>query len=293
MKTLLGLVTAALTAGAALAADPAALLMRSGRMSAAAMLSAPPLDPSHPAWSKAAPTLLLAYPQQMIAPGLENGAPIPVEMRALASRTHLAVKLTWPDQTRDQYRTDATDTFPDAVAVQFTRLEQSLPYIGMGEKDRPVSMWFWHHGRKPEFLVARGFGTLGPGRGRAPQARSVWHEGRWSVVLLGSLPVERNPLPLAIAIWDGRAQARDGRKHLSAWPRLDRPAGRGRRHRRPRARQEPGRGAWLCRLPPAAGRRGCGSWPRPFLCRRRALARLLAAIDRQSFRLYRSARALS
>ncbi|KAB2884459.1 MAG: c-type cytochrome [Pseudorhodoplanes sp.] len=217
MKTLLGLVTAALTAGAALAADPAALLMRSGRMSAAALLAAPPLDPSHPAWSKAAPTLLLAYPQQMIAPGLENGAPIPVEMRALASRTHLAVKLTWPDQTRDQYRTDATDTFPDAVAVQFTRLEQSLPYIGMGEKDRPVSMWFWRHGRKPEFLVARGFGTLGPGRGRAPQARSVWHEGRWSVVLLGSLPVERNPLPLAIAIWDGRAQARDGRKHLSAW----------------------------------------------------------------------------
>ena len=32
MKTLLGLVTAALTAGAALAADPAALHMRSGRM---------------------------------------------------------------------------------------------------------------------------------------------------------------------------------------------------------------------------------------------------------------------
>jgi len=186
-------------------------------MSAAAPLSAPPpLDPGHPAWSKAAPALLIAYPQ-LIAPGLENGAPIRVEMRALANRAYLAVKLTWPDQTRDSYRADATDAFADAAAVQFTRLAPSLPYIGMGEKDRPVSIWFWRAGSKPESLVARGFGTLGPGRTAAPQARAVWREGKWSVVLFGPLPARDNPMPLAISIWDGHAQARDGRKHLSAW----------------------------------------------------------------------------
>lgn len=217
MKTLLGLLAAALNAGAASAADPAALLTRSGRMSEAALLSRPmPLDPNHPAWSKATPTLLIAYPQQMVAPGLDT-APIPVEMRALADRTHLALKLTWPDQTHDPYRTDMTDAFPDGAAVQFARLEQSLPYIGMGEANRPVSMWFWREGRKPESLVARGFGTLGPGRGAAPAARSVWRAGNRSVVFFGRLPARRNPLPLAIAIWDGHVQARDGRKHLSAW----------------------------------------------------------------------------
>lgn len=220
MKTLIAAIAVVMSAGAGLAADPAAPLVRSGKMSAATMISGPlPLDPNHAAWAKAAPVTLMAYPQQMIAPGLENGTPIPVEMRVLANRKQLAVKLSWFDRSLNRHRNDETDTFPDGAAIQFTRLSQhgNLPYIGMGETNRPVSIWFWREGSRPELLVARGFGTLGPGQGDAPQVNSIWRDGSWSVVFVGPLPSDQSPLPLAIAIWDGQRQGRDGRKHATTW----------------------------------------------------------------------------
>jgi DMSO reductase family type II enzyme heme b subunit len=220
VKTLIAAIAVVMSAGAGLAADPAAPLVRSGRMSAATMMSDPlPLDPSHAAWAKAAPVTLMAYPQQMIAPGLENGAPTPVEMRVLANRKRLAVKLSWSDRNLSQRHNDSTDTFVDGAAIQFTRLSEhgSLPYIGMGETNRPVSIWFWREGSRPELLVARGFGTLGPRQGDAPQANSIWRDGTWSVVFIGPFPSDQSPLPLAIAIWDGQRQGRDGRKHATTW----------------------------------------------------------------------------
>jgi len=220
MKTLIAAIAVVMSAGAGLAADPAAPLVRSGRMSAATMMSGPlPLDLNHAAWAKAAAVTLMAYPQQMIAPGLENGAPIPVEMRVLANRKQLAVKLSWSDRSLNQRNNDSTDTFVDGAAIQFTHLSEhgSLPYIGMGEKNRPVSIWFWREGSRPEFLLAKGFGTLDTGRGVAPRVNSVWRDGTWSVVFIGPLPSDRGPLPLAIAIWDGQRQGRDGRKHATTW----------------------------------------------------------------------------
>jgi DMSO reductase family type II enzyme heme b subunit len=220
MKALIAVIAVVMLTGAGLAADPAAQLVRSGRMSAATMISGPlPLDPNHIAWANAAPVTLMAYPQQMIAPGLENGAPIPVEMRVLTSSKRLAVKLSWSDRSLNRRRNDSTDAFADGAAIQFTRLSKhgSLPYIGMGETGRPVSIWFWREGSRPELLVARGFGTLGSGQGDAPHVNSIWSDGKWSVVFIGPLPNSQSPLPLAIAIWDGQQQGRDGRKHMTSW----------------------------------------------------------------------------
>jgi DMSO reductase family type II enzyme heme b subunit len=229
MKALIAAIAVVWSAGAGLAADPAAALVRSSRMSAATMVSDPlPLDPNHAAWAKAVPVKLIAYPRQMIPPGLANSAPIPVEMRAFASHEQLAVRLSWPDRSLNRRHTDATDLFADGAAIQFTRVGRhgGLPYIGMGETDRPVSIWFWREGARPELLAARGFGTLGPGRGDAPRVNPTWRDEKWSVAFVGSLPNSSSPLPLAIAIWDGQEQGRDGRKHATAWHLLRLPGRR-------------------------------------------------------------------
>lgn len=220
MKSLIVAIVILMSTTAGLIADPATPLVRSGRMSTATMISGPlPLDPDHPAWAKAAPVPLMAYPQQMITPGLENGAAIPVELHALANRKQLAVKLSWSDRSLNRPSIESTDAFADGAAIQFTRLSRHgvLPYIGMGETNYPVSIWFWREASRPELLVARGFGTLGPGRGDTPHVNSIWRDGRWSVVFIGSLPSSWSPLPLAIAIWDGQGQGRGGRKHATTW----------------------------------------------------------------------------
>ena len=220
MRRLIVLIGVAMATSGAFAADPGATLIRNGKMSSALAMSGPlPLDPDDPAWSKATPTALLAYPQRMIAPGLEDGAPVPIELRALVDRKRLAVRLTWSDPSPEPYRDDQTDTFPDAAAVQFAQLgpNGSLPYIGMGEKHRPVSIWFWRAGGGPEILVARGFGTASPGRGAVPIAKSLWRGGKWSIVLVGPLTTGSNPLPLALAVWDGHGHGRGGRKQVTTW----------------------------------------------------------------------------
>lgn len=209
-----------LASGPASAADPAAALMAAGRMSTATGInSAPPLDPDDFAWQAASPVTLAAYPQQAIAPGLDPAALKQVELRALVGKGRLAIRLTWAETSEDVRRTDRTDAFADAAAVQFAPLgaDGVLPYVGMGEAKRPVSLWFWRAGDLPQGLTAWGFGTLAPARGKPPQASARWRDGAWSLVLAGPLPVKVGPLPVAVALWDGAEQGRDGRKRLTAW----------------------------------------------------------------------------
>jgi cytochrome c553 len=107
--------------------------------------------------------------------------------------------------------------------VQFASPGDGLPYIGMGEPGRPVSLWLWRAGRAPELLQATGFGTLMPAAGAAPEAKAVRVVDGWVVVLRGQAPDGANPLPLAVAVWDGRAAARAGQKRLTAWHLLAQP----------------------------------------------------------------------
>jgi len=76
---------------------------------------------------------------------------------------------------------------------------------------------------------AWGFGTLTlqSGKDQAVDARAVWVDGRWRVVMVRSLAANdegdvaldgrSTPAPVAFAVWDGAAGDRDGTKLYSGW----------------------------------------------------------------------------
>ena len=182
----------------------------------------PPLDPAAAAWERAPAATLRLYPQATIAGG-PGGEPLTLEARVLRGGTRLALRLAWADAGENTYDAHATDRFADAVAVQFAPPGKTLPYVGMGEPGRAVSLWLWRAGRPPESLTAHGFGSLE--RGAAPiEAHARRSAGGWEVVLRGRVAAHA-PVALAFAAWDGAEDGRAGRKRLSAWQALAAPTG--------------------------------------------------------------------
>lgn len=210
-----------LAAGNALAAPGELdLLRQSGRVMEAGMTAdMPPLSPGDPAWGTVPAALLKVYPQISTAPGFAEAAPATLQVQALAGKGHLALRLAWADSSENRFDLKNTDRFADAAAVQFpAKPGPRLPYIGMGEPNNPVSLWFWRAGTKPEQAGAQGFGTLATRRDARPEAEALRTADGWVVVLRAPIPTGAgSPLPLAFAMWDGATQGRDGRKWLSSW----------------------------------------------------------------------------
>ena len=210
-----------LVAGGAFAAQPELdLLRQAGRvMDAGKAAEMPPLSPGDPAWGSAPATLLRLYPQRSTAPSFEEAGPVALKVQALAGKGHLALRLAWADKNEDRPDLKRTDSFADAAAVQFpARPGRLLPYIGMGEPNNPVLLWFWRAGTVSELAEARGFGSLTALPGAGPEVDAVHGAGEWTVVLRAPLAANAgSPLPIAFAVWDGASQGRDGRKWLSAW----------------------------------------------------------------------------
>jgi len=88
-----------------------------------------------------------------------------------------------------------------------------------------------HRTSAAEEALAKGLGTLTsrPPALQRVQAKGMWQDGRWQVVLHRPLtPNEENDLKLkpgqevsvAFAVWDGHAADRDGQKSVSIWNRL-------------------------------------------------------------------------
>ncbi len=219
-----------LVAGGALAAPQELdLLRQTGRvMEAGAVADMPPLAPGDPAWGAAPVMLLKIYPQRSTAPGFEEAAPATLKVQALAGKGHLALRLAWADKTEDRLDPKSTDRFADAAAVQFpAKPGRLLPYVGMGEPNNPVALWFWRAGTAPERAEAHGFGSLTALPGAGPEADAVHGAGEWTMVLRAPLAAGAgSPLPVAFAVWDGAAQGRDGRKWLSSWQLLRLPGTR-------------------------------------------------------------------
>jgi len=176
----------------------------------------PPLDPADPAWGQAPALAVTLYPQSTV-PGGPTGGPLPLEARRLAGDGLWAVRLAWPDATEDRMDARATHRFADAVAVQFAPPGLPLPYVGMGEPERAVRLWFWRAGGPVERLSARGFGSLAREAGPAPEARAQRTATGWTVVLRGAA---EPAAAVAFAAWDGAGNGRAGKKRLSAWQAL-------------------------------------------------------------------------
>ncbi len=219
------LALAALGHAHAASSDPGGTWESGRRVEAGRTAGLPPLAPDDAAWTGAPETSVRLYPQLSAAPGLEAGEPLVLRVRLLAGQGRLAVRLAWPDGTADRHSLKYTDRFADAAAVQFpARPGATLPYIGMGEPDRPVAVWYWRAGAPAQRLGARGFGTLVPAAGAAPAAAARRSGEGWAVVLRAALPARSaTPLPLAFAVWDGAEQGRAGRKRLSGWLLADVP----------------------------------------------------------------------
>lgn len=178
----------------------------------------PAADPHSPAWLAQPAAGVPLYPQASVPPATK--APkATVQVRAQRGAATLALHLEWAD--RKPARERGIGAFADAAAVQWPqRLAGEPPYVGMGHRGVPVSLWFWRADGTAELLSAEGFGTLTAQPDGGVQARGEWKNGVWRVVLSRAVDAATETLPVAFAVWNGEGAERDGLKRLSAWQTL-------------------------------------------------------------------------
>jgi hypothetical protein len=195
------------------------------------------LDPASPAWREAPEVSLglqrtpLLYPTDAPA-ALEIPS---VQIQVLRASGHFYVRLEWKDPTRNASelapakrvwqgehlvsQSGATDRFSDACAVMVPAAEDASgvnPSLQMGDATHPVQIFLWDATRGAAVMEARGRETTHR-TGKAFSAQSSWSEGKWAVTL--ELPELPAGTPLAVAVWNGSQQDRDGRKYFSVWYR--------------------------------------------------------------------------
>lgn len=217
----------------------------------------PAADPHSPAWLKQAPVSVPLYPQASVPPATKAGKGS-VKVRAQRGAATLALHLEWAD--RKPARERGIGAFADAAAVQWPqRGDAELPYIGMGHRGAPVSLWFWRADGTAELLSAEGFGTLTAQPEGGVLARGEWKNGLWRVVLSRAEAHWQESLPVAFAIWNGEGAERDGLKRLSAWQTLR--IGGTAEKVSPRGRATPGNAVRGKRLMQAKGCAACHDYP--------------------------------
>lgn len=229
---------------------PLAQLEQAGELIVAKYVKASlPLEASSPLWAQAPSTSIRLSPQVSTYPMMAPPAAMreivrSAKVRALYNDREVAFRLEWADP-EPSFLGERLQAFRDAAALGFPLsygAGQKLPYVGMGEKGRPVNIWFWRAAKvQPgglaklptpqspvESLIAEGFGTLTSlGEGDV-QGEGIWKQGAWKVVFKRSLraegdqrvqldPSQAGLAPVAFAIWNGHFEHRDGRKGLSSW----------------------------------------------------------------------------
>ncbi|MBI3148996.1 MAG: c-type cytochrome [Betaproteobacteria bacterium] len=178
----------------------------------------PAADPFSPAWLKQAPVAVALYPQVSVPPAAKTGKSS-VKVRAQRGATTLALHLEWADRKPAKQR--RIGAFADAAAVQWPQRPQAeLPFIGMGHRGAPVTLWFWRADGTAELLAAEGFGTLTKQSDAGVLARGKWKNGLWRVVLSRAVEPSPESWPVAFALWNGEGGERGGVKRLSAWQTL-------------------------------------------------------------------------
>ena len=158
-----------------------------------------------------------------------------VEVRAVRQVDKTFVRLEWQDKSRETTgfakaerawqgehlvkQSGATDRFSDACAVMIpvNPADPVFPSLQMGDAAHPVRIYFWDSSRGASLMEATGRETTHR-TGKTFPAQGNWAAGKWSAVL--ELPSMPEGAPIAVAVWNGQQQDRDGRKYFSIWHRM-------------------------------------------------------------------------
>lgn len=223
----------AVLAPAAAGADPLA----SQTLPVKEVRSPVPSDPAHALWRDLPGLEVALGPQRSIRlhdrkanEALAGASLRSATVRAATDGKELAVLVEWADPAED--RADGeVDRYGDAAALELPLAYgagKRLPYVGMGDDEMPVALYFQRAGPKgslPREAVAKGFGSTTRADLGGSRMAMRWAEGRWSAVFVRPLapaahPIEGGLVPFAVAVWDGSRSERGGNKALSAWKLL-------------------------------------------------------------------------
>ncbi|MCW5976797.1 MAG: hypothetical protein KIT09_01905 [Bryobacteraceae bacterium] len=192
------------------------------------------LDPASTGWKTArAVSLALHRTPPLYATDAPAAREIDsVQVQLLRGASAVFVRLEWADPTRDEVSlpgqektwvteklvtpSEATDRFSDSVAVMIPAEPGAdvYPSLQMGDRDRPVRIYFVSATRGAAVMEATGRGTTHRTGERFP-ARLGYAAGKWAATMqLQNLPAGA---PLSFAVWNGSQQDRDGRKYFTVW----------------------------------------------------------------------------
>jgi hypothetical protein len=102
-----------------------------------------PDEPGDPLWGDTELLEVPLAPQAVVKPRTFEAAVKTLRVRALYDQERLAFQLEWEDPRRDAIR-EGVSAFRDAVAIEFPAVPGTgIPYFGMGEPDRPVTIYQW------------------------------------------------------------------------------------------------------------------------------------------------------
>jgi hypothetical protein len=194
------------------------------------------LDPAAPAWkSVSSVDLSLQRTPLLYTTDQPAALEIPsVRVQMIRVQAGTVVRLEWQDKTRNAEtlakaerswqgerlvaQSGATDRFSDACAVMVPAggPADASPSLQMGDAAHPVRIYFYDATRGPALMEASGRETT-KRTGKAFPANGQYQAGKWAVTL--QLPELAPGTPIAVAIWNGEQQDRDGRKYFSVWYR--------------------------------------------------------------------------
>ena len=161
-----------------------------------------------------------------------------VSVRMVRAGGKLLVHLAWQDSTKDsvslpalpetppeerfrKVQTVAPGKFHDACSVMVPAGRSNgafTPSLQMGAAGQPVTLYYWNATRGAAVLEAEGRGTTSQTE-QSLRAQGSHRNGTWRVTL--ELPELAAGVPVALAVWNGSQQDRDGRKYFSVWHWLE------------------------------------------------------------------------
>ncbi|MBI2876996.1 MAG: hypothetical protein HYY20_08955 [Candidatus Tectomicrobia bacterium] len=130
---------------------PVSQLEQAGELIVAKYVKASlPLEASSPQWTQAPAATISLIPQVSTFPMIAVPSATPeivrsAKVRALYNDHEVAFLVEWADP-EPTFTEEQPQAFKDAAALEFPLSYgpgQKIPYIGMGEKGRPVNVWHW------------------------------------------------------------------------------------------------------------------------------------------------------